>query len=172
MAEPIEIVVDTPKGSRSKYKFDEERGVFVLHKLLPAGATFPFDFGFVPGTRGEDGDAIDVIVLVEEPTFCGCRIPVRILGAIEAEQTEKGGKTIRNDRLVATPETEKIHPEARSLEDLPRGLLDQIEHFFVSYNEAEGRRFVIRARRGPAAARALIARSRPRPVTRRPKKKR
>src|SRR5205823_13298355 len=87
----------------------------------------------------------------EEPTFVGCLVTVRLLGILEAEQTEQG-KTIRNDRLIGTPETEKIHPRARSLSDLPAELLDQIEQFFENYNRAEGRAFVVLGRRGPQVA--------------------
>lgn len=144
-------------GSRNKYKHDERRDVFVLHKLLPAGLPFPFDFGFVPGTRGDDGDALDVLVIHAEATFAGCRIPVRVLGVLRAEQTEKNGETIRNDRLVTVPETEKIRPRERTLDDLPAGLLDAIERFFVSYNEAEGRRFRVLGRDGPDEAARLLA---------------
>jgi len=151
----IEVVIDTPKGSRNKYKFDEKRGVFLLHKMLPLGDAFPFDFGFVPNTRGDDGDAIDVIVLGEEPTFCGCHVTVRLLGVIQAEQREKG-RSLRNDRLVATPETDKIRPEERSLGDLRPRVLDQIEHFFAAYNQAEGREFVVIGRGGPKVAARII----------------
>jgi inorganic pyrophosphatase len=151
------VVVDTPAGSGNKYKYDEERGLFLLHKRLPVGAAFPFDFGFIPGTEGDDGDALDVIVLHEEATFVGCVIPVRLLGVIEESQTEKG-RAIRNDRLIGTPETKKIRPAARSLGDLPKKLIEQLEHFFAAYNEAEGRRFAPIGRRGPSAARAIVER--------------
>ena len=67
----LNVIIETPAGSRSKFKFDEELGLFRLHKLLPVGAAFPFDFGFVPGTKGDDGDPLDVLVLVDEPTFTG-----------------------------------------------------------------------------------------------------
>lgn len=154
---PLEVVIDTPKGSRNKYKHDERRDVFVLHKLLPAGLPFPFDFGFVPGTRGDDGDALDVLVVHAEATFAGCRIPVRVLGVLRAEQTEKSGETIRNDRIVAVPETEKIRPREHGLDDLPAGLLDSIEEFFVTYNAAEGRRFVVLGRGSADEAARLIA---------------
>ena len=154
---PLEVVVDTPKGSRNKYKHDERRDVFVLHKLLPVGLPFPFDFGFVPGTRGDDGDALDVLVVHAEATFVGCVIPVRVLGVLRAEQTETSGETIRNDRLVAVPETEKIRPREHTLEDLPAGLLDSIEEFFVTYNAAEGRRFVVLGRGDAGEAARLIA---------------
>ena len=159
MEQTIDVIVETPAGSRNKYKYDERARGFRLHKVLPLGAAFPFDFGFVPGTRAEDGDPLDILILGEEATFPGCRVSVRVLGVLEASQTEKG-KTIRNDRLIGKPETEKIHPRERSLVDLPVSLVDQIERFFVGYNEAEGRRFEILGRRGPQAARALIEKSR------------
>jgi inorganic pyrophosphatase len=147
----VQVVVETPAGSRNKFRFDEKRGLFLLHKVLPLGAAFPFDFGFVPGTRAEDGDPLDVLVLGDEPTFTGCLVTVRLLGTIEATQRERG-KVIRNDRMIGTAETAKIRPAARSLDDVPSHLLDQIEHFFVAYNRFEGREFVPRRRRGPAAA--------------------
>jgi inorganic pyrophosphatase len=154
----VNVVVETPAGSRNKFRFDEKRGLFLLHKVLPAGTSFPFDFGFVPGTRAEDGDPLDVLLLGEEATFTGCLVTVRLLGSIEARQTEKGS-TIRNDRLIGTPETPKIKPRARTLGDLPARLLDQIEHFFVAYNEFEGRRFVPFRRGGPKAAEKRVERA-------------
>jgi inorganic pyrophosphatase len=151
----VNVIVETPKGCRNKYKYDEDLGLFRLHKRLPAGATFPFDFGFIPSTRADDGDAVDLLLLVDEPTPQGCLVTARLLGVLRAEQTEKG-KTIRNDRLIGVAETDKIRPEERTLNDLSKRLLDQIEHFFVSYNQLEGRAFVVTARQGPAAARTLI----------------
>lgn len=148
----VNVIVETPRGTRNKYKYDEERGLLFLHKRLPLGAAFPFDFGWVPGTLAEDGDALDVVLLVDEPTFSGCLVTTRLLGVIEAEQTEKKGEKLRNDRLVGVPETDKIRPRARTLGDLETEVLDQIEHFFVSYNRAEGRTFTPLARRGPAVA--------------------
>ena len=147
----VNVIVETPAGSRNKYKYDEQLGLFMLHKMLPVGAAFPFDFGFIPGTRAEDGDALDIMLVGTDPTFVGCLITVRLLGVLEANQTERG-ETIRNDRLIGTAETEKIHPRERSLNDLPAKLLDEIEHFFVSYNRAEGRKFVSLGRCGPAFA--------------------
>jgi inorganic pyrophosphatase len=157
-SELVHVVVETPGGSRNKFRFDEERGVFALHKMLPIGAAFPFDFGFVPGTRAEDGDPLDVMVLGEEPTFTGCLLTVRLLGSIEADQKERG-KVIRNDRLIGVAETPKIHPSARSLDDVPARVIDQIEHFFVAYNRFEGREFVPRRRSRPATAMKRLLRS-------------
>jgi inorganic pyrophosphatase len=147
----VHVVVETPAGSRNKFKFDEKRGIFALHKMLPLGAAFPFDFGFIPGTRADDGDPLDVMVIGEEPTFTGCLLTVRLLGTIEATQKERG-EVIRNDRLIGAVETAKIRPTARSIDDLPAKVLDQIEHFFVAYNRFEGREFVPTRRGGAAAA--------------------
>lgn len=152
----INVVIDTPRGSRCKYKYDEKAGVFRLNKLLPRGATFPYAFGYIPGTRGEDGDPLDVLVLQDEAFFVGCVVPVRLIGVLEAEQTEKSGKTVRNDRLIGVVETAYNPPVARALAEVSRPDLDEIEHFFVSYNEAEGRRFRPLGRQGPDRAEQLL----------------
>src|SRR5437588_10077329 len=90
----VRVVVETPKGSRNKYAFDLEQKVFALRKVLPAGMAFPYDFGFVPSTRAEDGDPVDVLVLMDEPAFEGCVVACRPIGVIEGEQKE-GEKTTR-----------------------------------------------------------------------------
>lgn len=132
----LNSIIDTPKGSRNKYSLREKSGLFELSGVLPAGAIFPFDFGFVPNTRGGDGDPLDVLVLMDEPAFTGCLVPSRLLGVIEARQTEKG-KTARNDRLIAVAANSKIHHAFKTLHDVNERLLDEIEHFFISYNEAK-----------------------------------
>src|SRR5262245_31454553 len=96
----LNAVIDTPQGSRNKFKFDEGHGLFKLSGVLPAGAVFPHNFGYVPATEGGDGDPLDVLVLMDEPVFVGCLVPSRLIGDIKAEQTEKG-RTTRNDRLIA-----------------------------------------------------------------------
>ena len=151
MSHDIEV---TP-GSRKKYKYDEKLGLFLLRKELPHGASFPYDFGFIPGTRGGDGDPLDILVLTDEPAFPGCLVRVRLIGVIEAEQTEKG-KTERNDRLIGVIETPYNPPEAQSLSDLPDSRLDELEHFFVSYNQAEARVFKPLGRRGAKVAQKLV----------------
>jgi inorganic pyrophosphatase len=149
------VVVDTPKGSRNKYEFDEELGVFALGGVLPSGAVFPFDFGYVPRTRAEDGDPLDVLLLMDEPAFVGCVVPSRLVGAIEAEQTEEG-ETFRNDRLLAVAENSRNHKDVRDLSDLGDNLLAEIEHFFASYNEAKGKGFTVLARVGKRTAERLL----------------
>src|SRR4030095_6369393 len=114
----IEIIVETPKGSAQKYDYDPENQWFKLKKVMPAGMVFPFDFGFIPGTKGEDGDPLDIIVISELKSFPGCCMECRVIGGITAEQTEKG-KTVRNDRFLAVPETSQLFAEIRSIEDLP-----------------------------------------------------
>ena len=96
----LQVIIETPKGSRNKYAFDEGQGVFLLKKVLPAGMAFPYDFGFVPSTRAEDDDPVDVLVLMDEPAFVGCLLQCRIIGIIEGEQGKKKEHE-RNDRIVA-----------------------------------------------------------------------
>src|SRR6478752_3252537 len=86
----VRVVIETPKGSRNKYAFDSEDRTFSLKKVLPAGMGFPYDFGFVPSTLAEDGDPVDVLVLMDEPAFAGCVLECRLIGVIEGEQ--KDGK--------------------------------------------------------------------------------
>lgn len=151
----VHLIVDTPKGSGNKYKFDAELGLFKLSRVLPAGMHFPSDFGAIPSTEAQDGDALDVALYGENPTFPGCLMTVRLIGVLEAEQTEKR-KTIRNDRLIAVPETPVNKPHARELRDLPQGFVDQLEQFFVGYNRAHGRQFRPLARRGSRSAEHLV----------------
>src|SRR5487761_874070 len=96
----IQVVIETPKGSRNKYAFNTEDRVFELKKVLPAGMTFPYDFGFVPSTKADDGDPVDVLVLMDEPAFPGCLLKCRLIGVIEGEQGKKK-ESERNDRIVA-----------------------------------------------------------------------
>jgi inorganic pyrophosphatase len=152
----LRVIVETPRGSRNKFDYDEELGLFKLGGVLPAGAVFPFDFGFVPSTVGGDGDPLDVLLLMDEAAFTGCLVEARLLGVIEAEQTEEDGETTRNDRLVAVAAGARNHREVRALDQLGANLLDEIEHFFVSYNEMKGKKFEPLGRFGPERARRVI----------------
>ena len=152
----LHVVIDTPKGSRNKFAWDAGLELFQLRGVLPAGAVFPYDFGFIPNTRGEDGDELDVLVLMDEPAFTGCLVASRLLGVIEAEQTETSGKTERNDRLIAVAATSRTHGHLQTLDDLNVKIVDEIEHFFVSYNAAKGKNFKPLGRFGPDRARDLV----------------
>ena len=152
----LNVVIETPKGSRNKFTYDDALGLFKLGGVLPSGAVFPFDFGFVPSTTGGDGDPLDVLVLMDEPAFTGCLVRVRLLGVIEAEQTERDGETTRNDRLVGLAAESRLHRKVRSLGALDENLLEEIEHFFVSYNQIKGKEFKPLARSGPKRAFELV----------------
>ena len=84
----VQVIIETPKGSRNKFAFDPEQNIFALKKVLPAGMAFPYEFGFLPRTRAEDGDPIDVLLLMDEPAFPGCSVRARLIGVIEGEQLE------------------------------------------------------------------------------------
>jgi inorganic pyrophosphatase len=85
----VNIVIDTPKGSRNKFKYDQKTQCFRLSRVLPAGACFPYDFGSIPMTLAEDGDALDVLVISDTPSFTGCVITGKLIGTISGKQTEK-----------------------------------------------------------------------------------
>ena len=151
----LNAIVDTPKGSRNKFKYDEQLGLFKLSGTLPVGNVFPFDFGYIPSTKGDDGDPLDILLLMDEPAFTGCLVPAKLIGVIEAEQTEEG-KTTRNDRLIAVAADSRNHSHVRFLGDLNSNLLHEIERFFISYNETKGKRFEVLDRVGPERAQKLI----------------
>jgi inorganic pyrophosphatase len=150
-------IIETPKNRRNKFDYDPETDLFKLGGLLPEGMAFPFDFGFIPSTIGGDGDPLDVMVLMDEPAHVGCLMEVRIIGVIEAEQTEKG-KTETNDRILAVSVHSYSHEDVRSLKELNPSMLDQIEQFFVSYNKLRGKKFRILNQSGPKQAMRVIER--------------
>jgi inorganic pyrophosphatase len=134
-SKPVQVVVETLPGSRNKYKFDERTGRMRLSKVMPEGMVFPYDFGFFPETRGEDGDPLDVLVLFDEPTFPGCQIDSRLVGAILASQRSAGQKEMRNDRIIAVAEASVLYASVHDLSDLEPMVLKQIEEFFVNYQK-------------------------------------
>jgi inorganic pyrophosphatase len=134
----LNVVVETPKGSRVKYAYDLESGFFILSKALPEGTVFPFNFGFVPNTLAPDGDPLDVLILNEEPLISGCLLKVRPIAVIKATQRENGGKPIRNDRVIGEAIGKETPPEFQSLE-LEKQTISQIEFFFAAYNKLYGK---------------------------------
>jgi inorganic pyrophosphatase len=154
-------VIEAPRGSSNKLKFDPATGVLFLHKTLPPGTVFPFDFGFVPATLGADGDPLDVLVLMDEPAAPGVAVPCRLLGVIEAVQRHardtRDARGTRNDRLVAVADKSHRFAHCRSLRDVGPHLLDEIEAFFVFYNAREDKVFAPTGRASSAEARRLVA---------------
>lgn len=153
----LNVVIETPKHSRNKYNYNKRLKVFELKKLLPAGAVFPFDFGFVPGTKAEDGDPVDVLVIMDEPAFAGCLVRCRLIGALKAMQTEKDTeKPLENDRLIAVANTSRLYNNLKHINDLDKNVRDEIEHFFVSYNQGEGKVFEPKGWASPTEAKKII----------------
>jgi inorganic pyrophosphatase len=144
-------IIETPKGCRNKFDYDPDSGLFMLGGLLPEGMMFPFDFGFIPSTLGEDGDPLDILVLMDAPAHVGCLIKVRIIGIIEAKQTEDG-KTESNDRLLGVSLHSYDHEDLESIDDMSKTLMDQLEAFFISYNKQRGKKFKVTGTGGPKKA--------------------
>jgi inorganic pyrophosphatase len=134
-------VVETPKASPNKYKFEQKFGAFVLNTVMPKGSFFPYDFGFIPSTLGEDGDFLDVLVLMDNPAPVGCVLAIRLVGAIEAEQLKENGEPKRNDRLLAVASKSHTHADINDLGDLQPSLLDEVEKFFINYTGQRGKEF-------------------------------
>ena len=151
----LRVVVETPKGSRNKYAFDPEEEVFELKKVLPEGMNFPYDFGFVPSTLGDDGDPLDVLVLMDEPAFPGCVLRCRAIGIMEGEQKD-GKKKERNDRIVAVEQSNHSFADIKTLDDLGEKFCHELEEFFVNYNKLSGKEYRVIGRQGPGAVRKLI----------------
>ena len=135
----MDIVIETPKGSREKYKYDQEHRMFRLLKVLPSGLVFPFDFGFIPNTTGDDGDPLDVMVISEFKGFPGCVIDCRIIGCIQVEQGDEE-KMIRNDRFLAVPEVSALYENVLNISDLPSTIITELESFFYTYIGQEGKK--------------------------------
>jgi inorganic pyrophosphatase len=151
----VMAVIETPGGSRNKFKYDENLGFYALSGVLPEGMVFPHAFGFVPRTKAEDGDPEDILIIMDEPTFTGCVVPSRLIGVMEAEQTE-AGKTERNDRLIAVPDQSRDYSDVNSLDDLNSNMLKEIEQFFITYNKERGKKFRVLRMRGPTHAMKMV----------------
>lgn len=152
----LRAVVETPRGSRNKLDYNPELGVIELAAVLPEGTVFPYDFGFFPSTKAEDGDPLDVMILMDEAVPPGTIVPVRLIGAIEAEQRKKGEDWIRNDRLLAVATAAHTHGTVQTIKDLNPKQVDQLEAFFEHYNRLKGSEFRPLNRVGPKGARALL----------------
>lgn len=152
----VVAVVESPRGSRNKYDYDPKFHAFRLASVLPQGMVFPFDFGFIPSTKAADGDPLDIMILMDESAPAGCMIPVRLIGAIEAEQRKKGEDWIRNDRLLGVSAHAHAHARVEALSDLSPNLVAQLEAFFTQYNRLKSVEFRVIDRVGPKKAHKLL----------------
>lgn len=129
----INVIVEIPKGRRSKFEVDKELGLIRLDRYLYSSSHYPGDYGFIPQTLAEDGDPLDALVMVNEPTFSGCLIQARPLGLFK--MTDKG----ENDyKILCVPNTDPIFAEHHDLWRVPPHYLREVEHFFSTYKDLEG----------------------------------
>ncbi len=130
--ETIEVVIEIPRGSRNKYEYDHERHVIRLDRRLFTATVYPADYGFVPDTLGEDGDPLDALVLLEDPTFPGCMVTARPVGVFL--MSDENGP---DAKLICVLDRDPMMDDVADLRDLPQHLLDEIEHFFDVYKALE-----------------------------------
>ena len=149
--------IEIPKGSRNKYEYDEALGGIKLDRFLFSSVVYPADYGFFPDTLGEDGDALDALVLVDKPTFPGCRIEVRAVAVLRIK-ADHG----QDDKVVCVPYADPHWSDLESIDDIPHQLRGEIEHFFSIYKQPEGREVELQGFEGAEAARRVIDEARER----------
>lgn len=135
--EKIDVIVEIPRGSHSKFEYDESLGIIKLDRVLHSSVVYPADYGFVPGTRSEDGDHVDVLVLTSDPLFPGCMVTVRPIGVADME--DEAGK---DWKILAVAEKDPRYTEIRSLDDVDQHTLDEIQNFFEVYKQLENKKVI------------------------------
>ncbi len=151
----VHVVVETPRGSRAKFAYDPKLETFTLTKSLLVGLTYPHDWGFVPSTRAEDGDPLDVMVIHDATTFPGLVFACRIIGILQIEQKSKG-KAERNDRLFAVPRRSHSERGFHDARELTKPLQEELEKFFAATDELEDKKLEIIGWKGPKLAMQAI----------------
>jgi inorganic pyrophosphatase len=152
----VYVVVETPRGSAAKLEFDPDLQLFTLSKSLILGLSYPYDWGFIPSTEGEDGDPVDALILHDAATTAGLVLKCKIIGVLEVVQTEGGKHAIRNDRLIAVPRDSHREQAAEDARDLPKQVRSEIEKFFVATDELENKELKFLGWKGPKAGERLI----------------
>jgi inorganic pyrophosphatase len=150
--EQITVVVEIPMRSRNKYELDKSSGLLRLDRVLYSAVFYPGDYGFVPRTLYLDGDPLDVLVYVNEPTFPGCQIDVRPIGVLRMVDKDEP-----DDKILAVPAADPFHREIFDIADLPQHYLLEVEHFFRVYKDLEGKRTEIRGWEKSEVALRVIA---------------
>ena len=130
--EIVRAVIEIPKGCRNKFEVDPETGLIKLDRYLYSSSHYPGDYGFIPQTLAEDGDALDILVMVNEPTFSGCLIEARILGVFC--MADRG---VHDFKILGVPETDPLFAELNDISDLPQHYLKEVQHFFETYKQLE-----------------------------------
>ncbi len=150
----VNAVIEIPRGSRNKYELDKDSGYYRLDRVLYSAVHYPGDYGFIPRTLHEDGDPLDIIVVLDEPTFTGCQIHARPVGVLK--MLDRGEP---DDKILAVSIADPLHSEWFDLDDLPTHYLNEVEHFFQIYKDLEGKRIQIIGWEGARVARAVISES-------------
>src|SRR5690242_4820907 len=149
--EHVFTIVETPRGSSCKLDFDADLRVFTLAKPLMAGLTYPYDWGFIPSTKAEDGDPVDVLVIHDAQTYPGVVLRCRPVGILEVQQKSKGKKE-RNDRIFAVPERSPLETDLKDVRHLPDRAREELEQFFRATNALEDKELDFLGWRGPGQA--------------------
>jgi inorganic pyrophosphatase len=154
-ADQLLAFIEIPKGGRNKYEFDERLGRVVLDRFLASATVYPLDYGFLMGHRGRDGDPLDAMVCVSEPTFSGCVIPVKPIALFKMHDEKR-----EDDKIVCVPMNDPGWNHAEVLEDIPESLQREIEHFFSIYKQLEGKEVDVQGWRSREEALEVIAEGR------------
>lgn len=147
----VNAIVEIPRGRRSKFEVDRETGLMRLDRFLYSSSHYPGDYGFIPQTLAEDGDNLDILVMVNEPTFSGCLIQARVVGLFR--MTDRGQ---HDYKVLGVPDSDPLFADFRDLEDVPKHFLREVEHFFATYKQLEGVTTTTQGWAGAAAAGAEV----------------
>jgi inorganic pyrophosphatase len=151
----VQVVVETPRGSRAKFAYEPKLESFALRKSLLTGLTYPHDWGFVPSTKGDDGDPLDIMIIHDATTFPGLVVTCRVIGVLQIEQKSRK-KTERNDRLFAVPRRSHSEKALRDVGDLTKPIREELEKFFIATDELEDKKLDIIGWKGTKAAMQAI----------------
>lgn len=135
----VDMIVEIPKGSRNKYEMDHQTGQIYLDRMLFTATRYPADYGFIPDTLADDGDPLDALALVTEPTFPGCRVSIRPIGLFVMEDQGKD-----DHKILGVPNGDPMWRDAKYLDDIPEHVLQELEHFFAIYKDLEDKKTAVR----------------------------
>jgi inorganic pyrophosphatase len=152
--ELVNAVIEIPSGSVNKYEYDKRLDIFRLDRNLHSPVHYPGDYGFIPRTLSQDGDPLDILVLVDSPTFPGCLVEVRPIGVLE--MLDQG---VKDEKIIGVTSNNPRYSEVKNYSDIWSHLLLEISHFFSTYKDLEGKRAIMKGWHDVAAAQAVILES-------------